>query len=393
MPHAGDLVAEMLVRYGIDCVFGQPGGQTAALYDGIARRAPKINHVLIRDERSAGYAADAYARLTGRPGIVDVTVGPGTTKLPDGLLESYNASDPDHRHRGRAPDGLGAAARGRRRLAGLRPAAVPQVDDEADLGRPERPGHAVDHPGRVPGRDHGPPRPRGDRHPARHARRRVGRGGGRRVRRRALQLRAGLPAAALRRGAARGGRAAGPCRAAGHHRRRGRARLGRRRRRPRARRAHGRARGHELLGQGRRRRDRGLRRRGAQSARLPCGDGARPPCRPPALGGLQGRPEHEPQLGRPQRRAGDDPDRHRAEPARSDLPAHRGAPRRRQGHARGHPRARRAVRARRLDRGDRRDEGPLGGRAPRAPDLRGLARRPAPGGRRGPRSAWGPTTS
>jgi acetolactate synthase I/II/III large subunit len=94
MPHAGDLVAEMLVRYGIDCVFGQPGGQTAALYDGIARRAPKINHVLIRDERSAGYAADAYARLTGRPGIVDVTVGPGTTKLPDGLLESYNASIP-----------------------------------------------------------------------------------------------------------------------------------------------------------------------------------------------------------------------------------------------------------------------------------------------------------
>ena len=94
MPHAGDLLAEMLVGHGVDCVFGQPGGQTAALYDGIARRSPKIGHVLIRDERSAGYAADAHARLTGRPGVVDVTVGPGTTKLPDGLLESLNASIP-----------------------------------------------------------------------------------------------------------------------------------------------------------------------------------------------------------------------------------------------------------------------------------------------------------
>ena len=94
MPHAGDLLAEMLVGHGVDFVFGQPGGQTAALYDGIARRSPKIQHVLIRDERSAGYAADAHARLTGRPGVVDVTVGPGTTKLPDGLLESLNASIP-----------------------------------------------------------------------------------------------------------------------------------------------------------------------------------------------------------------------------------------------------------------------------------------------------------
>ena len=94
MPHAGDLLAEMLVGYGVECVFGQPGGQTAALYDGIARRSQRIRHVLIRDERSAGYAADAHARLTGRPGVVDVTVGPGTTKLPDGLLESYNASIP-----------------------------------------------------------------------------------------------------------------------------------------------------------------------------------------------------------------------------------------------------------------------------------------------------------
>lgn len=94
MAHVGDLIAEMLARYGVERVFGQPGGQTAALYDGIAKRAPRINHTLSRDERSAAYEADAYARLTGKPGVCDVTVGPGTTKLTDGLVESLNASIP-----------------------------------------------------------------------------------------------------------------------------------------------------------------------------------------------------------------------------------------------------------------------------------------------------------
>jgi acetolactate synthase-1/2/3 large subunit len=94
MAHIGDLLAELLMRYGVTQVFGQPGGQTAALYDGIARRSPGLRHILVRDERSAAYAADAYARLTGRPGICDVTVGPGTTKLSDGLVESHNASVP-----------------------------------------------------------------------------------------------------------------------------------------------------------------------------------------------------------------------------------------------------------------------------------------------------------
>jgi acetolactate synthase I/II/III large subunit len=94
MTHAGDLLAELLVRYGVSHVFGQPGGQTVALYDGLARRREHVRHTLVRDERSAAYAADAFARLTGRPGVCDVTVGPGTTKLADGLVESRNASVP-----------------------------------------------------------------------------------------------------------------------------------------------------------------------------------------------------------------------------------------------------------------------------------------------------------
>jgi len=94
MPHGGDLVADILRRYEVTQVFGQPGGQTAALYHGLSNRGDEIRHLGCRDERSAAYAADAYARITGHPGVCDVTVGPGTTKLPDGLVESMNASVP-----------------------------------------------------------------------------------------------------------------------------------------------------------------------------------------------------------------------------------------------------------------------------------------------------------
>lgn len=94
MAHMGDLVAEMLARYGVERVFGMPGGQTTALHDGISRRTDRIRHVLMRDERNAAYAADAYARLTGKPGVCDVTVGPGANLLPAGFIEALNASIP-----------------------------------------------------------------------------------------------------------------------------------------------------------------------------------------------------------------------------------------------------------------------------------------------------------
>ena len=72
----GERLAELLMASGIDRVFGLPGGQTLPLYDGIRRFPGRISHVLMRDERSAGYAADAYARISGRTGVCDGTVDP-----------------------------------------------------------------------------------------------------------------------------------------------------------------------------------------------------------------------------------------------------------------------------------------------------------------------------
>jgi acetolactate synthase-1/2/3 large subunit len=90
----GHRLAELLAEYGVEYVFGVPGGQTLSLYEGIMRLNGNIRHVLMRDERSAGFAADAYARVTGKTGVCDATVGPGATNLVSPMAEAYNASIP-----------------------------------------------------------------------------------------------------------------------------------------------------------------------------------------------------------------------------------------------------------------------------------------------------------
>ena len=90
----GDKLAELLADNGVDYVYGVPGGQTLPLYEGIRKLQGRIDHVLMRDERSAGFAADAYARITGRTGVCDGTVGPGATNLVSPLAEAYCSSIP-----------------------------------------------------------------------------------------------------------------------------------------------------------------------------------------------------------------------------------------------------------------------------------------------------------
>ena len=90
----GDKLAKLLMENGVKYVFGVPGGQTLPFYDGIRKLEGKIAHVVMRDERSAGFAADAYARLTNRVGVCDATVGPGATNLVSPLAEAHCSSIP-----------------------------------------------------------------------------------------------------------------------------------------------------------------------------------------------------------------------------------------------------------------------------------------------------------
>ncbi len=155
--HGGALLAGLLAEHGVRHVFGVPGGQTLALYDAILDRGPDLRHVLVRDERSAAYAADGYARVTGRAGVCDATVGPGAAKLPSGLAEALGASVPvvalvsdlparlaPHRYRSAASQALDQAAllapvtkwHATVPDAATLPALVRQAFREATTGRP-----------------------------------------------------------------------------------------------------------------------------------------------------------------------------------------------------------------------------------------------------------------
>lgn len=88
----GAAIAEMLRRYDVGPIFGMGGFQLLPFYE--ACRSLGLRHTLINDERCGIFAADAYARVTNRVGVVDATLGPGATNLVTGLAESLNAGIP-----------------------------------------------------------------------------------------------------------------------------------------------------------------------------------------------------------------------------------------------------------------------------------------------------------
>lgn len=88
----GRALAEMLRIHQVGEMFGMGGFQLLPFYEGI--RDLGLRHHLIDDERSGAFAADAYARVTGRPGVCDATLGPGATNLVTALVESLNAGVP-----------------------------------------------------------------------------------------------------------------------------------------------------------------------------------------------------------------------------------------------------------------------------------------------------------
>ena len=88
----GEAIARLLRAQGIGPMFGMGGFQLLPFYD--AARRLGLTHSLINDERSGVFAADAYAKITQRVGVVDATLGPGATNLVTGLVEALNAGTP-----------------------------------------------------------------------------------------------------------------------------------------------------------------------------------------------------------------------------------------------------------------------------------------------------------
>lgn len=88
----GEALVRMLLAFEAGPMFGMGGFQLLPFYD--AARRLGLNHNLINDERCAVFAADAYAKVSGRVGLVDATLGPGATNLVTGLVEALNAGSP-----------------------------------------------------------------------------------------------------------------------------------------------------------------------------------------------------------------------------------------------------------------------------------------------------------
>lgn len=92
--NGAEIVVETLISHGIRNVFGFPGGAVLHLYDALYQNSDRINHYISCHEQGAAHAADGYARVTGKIGVVIATSGPGATNLVTGIATAYLDSTP-----------------------------------------------------------------------------------------------------------------------------------------------------------------------------------------------------------------------------------------------------------------------------------------------------------
>jgi acetolactate synthase-1/2/3 large subunit len=94
MTTVGIRLVEGLIARGVDTVFGIPGVHTIELYRGLAAAGDRIRHVTPRHEQGAGFMADGYARVSGKPGVAFVITGPGLTNTLTAMAQARADSVP-----------------------------------------------------------------------------------------------------------------------------------------------------------------------------------------------------------------------------------------------------------------------------------------------------------
>ncbi|KAJ6466281.1 thiamine diphosphate-binding protein [Mycena sanguinolenta] len=89
----GQIFHEMMLRHDVKHVFGYPGGAILPVFDAIYN-SPHFNFVLPRHEQGAGHMAEGYARVSGKPGVVLVTSGPGATNVVTPMQDALSDGIP-----------------------------------------------------------------------------------------------------------------------------------------------------------------------------------------------------------------------------------------------------------------------------------------------------------
>ncbi len=90
----GEALLKCLIEEGVDTIFGYPGGAIMPVYDKLLDYEDRIKHILTRHEQGAAHAAQAYAMVTGKPGVCFATSGPGATNLITGIANAFLDSVP-----------------------------------------------------------------------------------------------------------------------------------------------------------------------------------------------------------------------------------------------------------------------------------------------------------
>ena len=89
-----EATVDLLAGHGVKHIFGLCGDTSLPLYDALGSLNHGMEHILTRDERHAGYMADAYARVTGKPGVCEGPSGGGATYMLPALIEAGDSSVP-----------------------------------------------------------------------------------------------------------------------------------------------------------------------------------------------------------------------------------------------------------------------------------------------------------
>lgn len=89
-----DVLVESLVRHGVEVIFAYPGGASMPMHQALTRYRDRIRTILPRHEQGGIFAAEGYARVTGKPGVVMATSGPGALNLVTGLADAKLDSIP-----------------------------------------------------------------------------------------------------------------------------------------------------------------------------------------------------------------------------------------------------------------------------------------------------------
>ena len=89
-----DVVVESLIRHGVDVIFAYPGGASMPLHQALTRAKDRLRTILPRHEQGGGFAAQGYARTTGKPGVCMATSGPGALNLVTAIADAKMDSIP-----------------------------------------------------------------------------------------------------------------------------------------------------------------------------------------------------------------------------------------------------------------------------------------------------------